>query len=339
MKVTVSKYLNVRVGAPSVNAPNYQYLAPGSVLEVDGKLYNGDVYDGNALWYKDLAGNYYWSGGIDYQEDIFTEIQNTIIDPFANYKGNGINIGVGIFDSGVNDKHKFLNKRVKFYKNFITGTTLSQISPHGHNVASIIASDDLKINRNLSDLYCFRVISKNNFVDEDALLEGLGYLNSNSNLYDNIDIINLSLNIGDPSYYLPRIQALIDELLNKGIVSVVAGGNDFNTLDISKLKNVIRVGTFSKEYLSSFISNGKPKSYDICCLNMPISCYSLNGVYLTSELQYASAYTAFISAIFSRYLSLNNFPKDIQRIKELKSYLRLISRPINNNIQPFKLYV
>ncbi|SHK70613.1 hypothetical protein SAMN04488028_107198 [Reichenbachiella agariperforans] len=63
MKVTVTKYLNVRVGKPSVNAPCYQYLAPGSEIEVGEKLYLGDSYDGMDTWYRDEADNYYWSGG------------------------------------------------------------------------------------------------------------------------------------------------------------------------------------------------------------------------------------------------------------------------------------
>jgi len=47
MKVTVTKYLNVRVGKPSVNAPCYQYLAPGSELEMHGNLYKGDSFKDN----------------------------------------------------------------------------------------------------------------------------------------------------------------------------------------------------------------------------------------------------------------------------------------------------
>lgn len=64
MDVTVTKYLNVRIGQPSVNAPIHSYLQPGDKLEVDGKQYRGDVYDGNNYWYRDAAGNYYWSGAI-----------------------------------------------------------------------------------------------------------------------------------------------------------------------------------------------------------------------------------------------------------------------------------
>ena len=58
MKVTVTKYLNVRVGKASVNAPSYQYLAPGTILEVEDKTYKGDKYEDKDDWLKDAAGNY-----------------------------------------------------------------------------------------------------------------------------------------------------------------------------------------------------------------------------------------------------------------------------------------
>jgi hypothetical protein len=64
MKVTVKDFLNVRVGKPSVNAPTFQFLAPGSILDVEEKFFDGDKLEGNSLWVKDEADNYYWSGGI-----------------------------------------------------------------------------------------------------------------------------------------------------------------------------------------------------------------------------------------------------------------------------------
>ena len=65
MKVLVKHFLNVRAGKPSVNAPCYQYLAPGSEVEVDGKLYKGDQFEGINTWLKDDVDNYYWSGGVE----------------------------------------------------------------------------------------------------------------------------------------------------------------------------------------------------------------------------------------------------------------------------------
>jgi len=65
MKVTVkNNFLNVRVGKPSVNAPCFQFLAPGSEIVVDGKLHKGDLFRGIDIWLRDEANNFYWSGGV-----------------------------------------------------------------------------------------------------------------------------------------------------------------------------------------------------------------------------------------------------------------------------------
>ncbi len=66
MKVTVkNNFLNVRVGKPSVNAPCFQFIAPGSEIEVDGKLHKGDLFRGIDIWLRDEANNFYWSGGVN----------------------------------------------------------------------------------------------------------------------------------------------------------------------------------------------------------------------------------------------------------------------------------
>ncbi len=102
MKVTVSKYLNVRVGKPSVNAPCYQYLSPGSELIVDGSLYKGDMYDGIDTWLKDEAGNYYWSGGVNMKpvSNITINYQDYLKD-FAWISNKGKGVVIAIIDTGV----------------------------------------------------------------------------------------------------------------------------------------------------------------------------------------------------------------------------------------------
>ena len=109
MKLTVKVNLNVRVGKPSVNAPCYTYITPGSTLEVDENPYPGDMYDGNDTWYKDDAGNYYWSGGFDnINSQIQSEIENAsdAIVPIYNFDPDKMswahdsveNGGLGIVD-------------------------------------------------------------------------------------------------------------------------------------------------------------------------------------------------------------------------------------------------
>ena len=125
MKVTVKDYLNVRVGKPSLNAPNFQYLAPGSILEVDGTLYPGDKFEGIDTWYKDEAGNYYWSGGVEKKvEDKKTTESNLVAqiekidyreliklkNPLANGFGEGVKVAV--LDSGIYSNHPDLKGRI-----------------------------------------------------------------------------------------------------------------------------------------------------------------------------------------------------------------------------------
>jgi hypothetical protein len=91
MKVTVTQYLNVRVGAPSLNAPCYQYIAPGSELDVDGQLYTGDTFNGIKTWLKDAGGNYYWSGGVDYQS-VQAQGTTTNFQQFLDQSFNGTSL-------------------------------------------------------------------------------------------------------------------------------------------------------------------------------------------------------------------------------------------------------
>lgn len=64
MKLTVSKYLNIRVGAPSASAKCPGYLNPADTLEIQSVCV-GDEIEGNNIWYQGVDGSYYWSGGFD----------------------------------------------------------------------------------------------------------------------------------------------------------------------------------------------------------------------------------------------------------------------------------
>ncbi len=76
MKITVSKYLNSRIGQPSVNAACNFYKNPGDTIEIDNVVFGSEI-DGNSIWYRSKDdGCYYWSGGI---EEIEFEIEGLVI--------------------------------------------------------------------------------------------------------------------------------------------------------------------------------------------------------------------------------------------------------------------
>src|SRR5687767_10152935 len=106
MKVTVKDYLNVRVGKPSLGALTNQYLAPGSIIDVEDNPYTGDPYEGIDTWFRDAANNYYWTGGFTHNLSQVAAV--TLVDYLAllNIQGgkpakHGNKIRVAVLDSGI----------------------------------------------------------------------------------------------------------------------------------------------------------------------------------------------------------------------------------------------
>lgn len=155
MKVTVKdKFLNVRLGAASLNAPNSTYLSPGDILEVDGQLYKGDSYDGIDTWMKDDAGNYYWSGGVSNSIDLTANTKVELSD-IINYnvliqnipqewrQTLGEDVVVAIIDTGISNIVSSNFNIIKGYNSIlkVEDSFDDAISGHGTFVAGLIGAN------------------------------------------------------------------------------------------------------------------------------------------------------------------------------------------------------
>jgi subtilisin family serine protease len=170
MKVKVKdKYLNIRAGKPSLNAPCYQYLAPGSEIEVDGKLYKGDSFDGVDVWLKDEGDNYYWIGGVQHSipvDDLLKMSQPkpdnqikfdwfehlNISSVWSTYKEKGNRAKVAILDTGycftnpdLAPKIKGSNTKMLIQQSAYPGIELimddqDESSAHGTRCASLVGA-------------------------------------------------------------------------------------------------------------------------------------------------------------------------------------------------------
>lgn len=300
MKVTVTKFLNVRVGSASVNAPNYQYLAPGTELEVLDQIILGDAYENDQRWLKDEAGNYYWVGGTNYdilqkdKNEGSPSSENQFLEALKKYPGTGEGIGVAILDSGVFLNNPFLQNRIQLYKDFIASGDDENISAHGSKVAGIITSDLQEFGRNTSNIYCFRVANRSNNVNNDAVLKALKFILENETVYKNISLINLSLDVIQD--YLGLIQPFVDQLLAKNILCTVAAGEGTKTNTIHQLNKVIKVGVFNQgESVSS--------SFDLAYLNKPIPTCGKKSNSTNAKIGRDSAYCAYTTALLARHFS------------------------------------
>lgn len=61
-KVVVTVKLNLRKAA-NTRADVVQVLAPGTIIDYEEVITNGQSINNNSTWYKDTNGNYLWSGG------------------------------------------------------------------------------------------------------------------------------------------------------------------------------------------------------------------------------------------------------------------------------------
>jgi subtilisin family serine protease len=231
MKVTVTKYLNVRVGKPSVNAPCYQYLAPGSELEVDGKFYKGDNYEGIDTWMKDEAGNYYWSGGVvdlvipeshnKIQPEInlnmkqsFSWFKNLDIENIWNkYDEYGENVTIAVLDSGYDTSNndlspgvigvKALNSPLKEQIIDLKSSLINDTYGHGTFCASIIGARNTgKYNIGIAPKSKLLIgkLSENSELDAytglDLIIDGIEWaINSGAEI--------ISISFGKFAYQLP----------------------------------------------------------------------------------------------------------------------------------------
>lgn len=272
MKVTVNTFLNVRVGKPSVNAPCYQYLAPGSELEVENKLYKGDMYEGNNMWYRDAAKNYYWAGGVAKEEptpevlnfqDNYAQLLGFLPAAYRNSGGTGTTIA--LLDDGVWPNDQYLpTERMRLVD--LTNDPANR--NHGTFIAGILCGEKKIIGAtqaaSLFSVKFKNVVGFNNwFVSLDKALGTL--------IDDGTDKKTLIVNISQGVNYsdakdIPlraSIDAKLEQLVATGTLVIAAGGDDQQLLGNREqypavVERVLSVGCVSKAFVQSSLTKISP---------------------------------------------------------------------------------
>lgn len=347
IKVTVTQYLNVRVGKPSVNAPCYNYLSPGSVIEVNETLVTGDVYDGNNKWYQGLDGSYYWSGGVasnntpnainganayynSYKQlTNWNQNLNNIPPEWFKTKGNGVKIAV--LDTGIFSGHQDLENAICYNQSFDPNGNSDDIAGHGTAVAGIIGARSNYINGVIGVAPLCQII--NIRVLFDPIPNATNIISAlDSAVQQGADIINLSFDYKDHNEALTN--KIIDIATNKKIAIIAAAGDNNDILTVNpvffpaSIAEVISVGTVSKGFFDA--NPNYNKSINIVGQLINFSSTSISPNFY-APFAGSSAATAFISGITALFLSFkrnggtNRFSK-AEIIEALTPY----STPIDN---------
>ena len=258
MILTASKPVNVRLGSPSVNAPNPRFLSPGDSISIKSRSI-GDVINGNNIWVLSDSNEFLSEEGFFITEEIksipfFAHLQN-IPELFKTLDINqiwgfskGEKINIGIIDSGVAN-HPSLKGKVKE----LNGSVSEDFDGHGTTMACIISAlDETKSKIGISPLvenifsYKIDVVK----VQPKDLVIALDKL-----LKEKAHILNLSFSCNESSFFKPNKDAIelqnkINELVNNGCIIVCAtGNNNKRNQDFypAKYDNVISVAGFDTQ--------------------------------------------------------------------------------------------
>jgi subtilisin family serine protease len=333
MKVVVTKNLNVRVGTPSVNAPCFKYVPQGSEIEVDGKLYKGDLYDDIDTWLKDLTGNYYWSGGVKYG---YKE-KNSNVDPtlnLINYNNiilkipydwsatNGHGVNIAILDTGINISHKDFNGIFNQGNALNFTSSLSGVKDvynHGTQITGIIGARTSTTNgiRGVApacNLFALKVGEDNGDFLDINIINALNWATSND-----IHLINMSFSINYQRYQ--NVLKTLNNIRNCIIVAA-AGENEIltksNFFYPSMHPQIISVGAINQSINGAF--NGK-LNYMMPLL--PIASCSGNDQILYKTDSGSSMSAALLTGAIALYLSYvnKNFLQKADIMQELDKYI------------------
>lgn len=253
MKVTVTNFVNVRVGKPSLNAPTYQYLAPGTVLEVEDDLYTGDLFEGSNQWLKDKAGNYYWASATNYS--FAGTINPSCYDAWhlrdyhikaihdKGFRGQGVSIC--IVDSGIVAAHPGFDYTKISGKGFMDQVITNDYQDdHGHGTecAGITSANGKKVLGIAyeANLRAFKGYSNISSEEADMIC-------AIENIPLNIDVVSISYVFLDVKL-LDRMTRAISKLINANIIVVAAhGNNDTPPNLLSSIPGVISVGAVDEK--------------------------------------------------------------------------------------------
>lgn len=233
-----------------------------------GIAFLGYTFEGNEIendWYKDINGNFYWSGGI---EPVTTVLEDSNIDLEKHYwykklaiatlhqelntKGEGVTVLV--LDTGITSNPELQNKLkldIDNSRNFTNGIADKNISDnvyHGTNMAYLIGSSDNKYPGVAPNVKIIIGKISDGDIGLVTMANALNYFKE-SNLA--IDIVSISGGKLNPSQtQIDKLRDSISEFITaKNAIVIAALGNNNNK---SKgdypaiLENVIAVGSVDR---------------------------------------------------------------------------------------------
>lgn len=316
MRVRTIQTVNIRYGSPSPDAPIKGTLNAGYELEVE--QVTGDSVDGNNVWYRDLNGDFLWSGDFTVVDEADTPVETPgqLVDynqrimnaypAIGASKGRGVTVAV--LDTGIYRNHPDFEQLIpQDHVLDFTGSVTGGDDVHGHGTHStgLIAartSDAIGIVGIAPEceVYTLKVIDDAGRTNAAALRSALDWI-----VQRDIDIVNMSLRLSTRDY--PSVMDNIETISGSGSIIVGAAG-DNETLMRSEPKYpagdpyVLAAGTINKEFLTQH--QGQPDFSEFVDVVMPYLQLRSTGLKRPDRLYFNEGGSSQATAIVSGLIAL-----------------------------------
>lgn len=352
-KVRANTRLNIRAEKPDTRHPVKSTVVPGTILSYTGFVTDGQNINGNSKWYRNIDGNFFWSGGVDtISETSSTKTGNWWIDNLNiqqiwntfNEKGNAAKVAV--LDSGYNTTIPDIANGVKDSRicfNSIAGRpiTIDDIYGHGSHCASLIGSRNTS---NIigcapeSELYIAKICSEGSVRSFDIFIDAINWA-----IKQKVDVISIS-------YGGESLNSSMESIINKAVkdhnIMVIASIGDTYDNSLNKpcypalFKNCLAVGASNRQNEISSVTILSDKT-EINAPGEDISAYwkhnNLIGQNGTSQ---AAAIVSGICALIISSFKKKNKNYSVYEIKELiTQYSNAVNgHPDQKVISPLKIF-
>jgi subtilisin family serine protease len=309
--------LNIRKGFPTTKADIIEIISPGTSISYSGFVTNGEAVNGNPKWYKNEAGNYFWSGGIEFnsekqyaktKEDNNWYISKLGIDKlWIKTKGEGVK--VAIIDSGIDKNHPDIDySRIVLKRNFlyegedeIQLNNVEDENGHGTHCTGILAGQGIKtfgVAPNVS-LFIGKIANSLHEIEQNKLFKAIEWAYNND-----ADIISISISIDELDDQYAKLIEDLDKKKKGILIGALSnvGDHGYNVIGYPfSLKSCIGVGATDKVFKIDEYT-ARSNSLDILAPGRDIYSTWINGGYKTeSGCSMATPIVAGIVALFLSY--------------------------------------
>jgi len=301
MKVRFLKDTNIRLSPTNLDLDPIGSIFKGVEIEIEPEPVFGMAIEGNAVWYKDQKGWFYWSGGMELLEEgalapdmvnevsqINTPITSTIqrlissqeetpwaadqlelATHFGEAGITGKGVKIALLDTGIDHEHPDLAGIVTAFKDFSVSNVQSDmdLDGNGTHCAGIIVGQGKSSNRGIapaSELIVGKIMAHRNMIDFDSLLAGIKWA-----YQMDADIVFTTASINE-RHLTPSQLSALDQLLETftglGVVFVAPAGDSFS----AELENnlpassplCLSVGAYNSQY-ERFFTSAKSDFLDV----------------------------------------------------------------------------